>query len=1629
MPPKKKIQQRHTTDSNAPSADQTVLRPEFIALEQKKNAGETHRGRGLQETTHGFYFEIQLLMLTSLNIFNMNENPFYIAPGYKQAGDFDDVTLFYRDGSSKDFDCILLQSKHSRKDRQIEEKDLTLDKGPFSLANYFKSYKEVMEWKDRRLLGHTDVRNHRCTVKYAMLCSNCSLDPSLINHKGITELKDPPKNIFHDDILKGVKFYQFNKSFLDEKIGDNSQDFCDHLIYALQFPKIEEMNSILSNRLCAIISKLYDEPSNKTNRPHRDENVWLANYLGWLLNCFANVIDPDQCCYIDRIKIDTKLKHMLSNEKVLIYNTLTYRLTKQSIFGQILPVRRWSEKMGSFLEDKNIPVICCCVPDGQPVRWTTAQLYIYLTGSDMATVDNVFILEFNEAVKKNDDLKLLASEDKKYFFIIETEETISSCSRKKFCIKNNSSSKFFIVNNYHECDNCVGCDRLHYSDLREFSEKLISLPSNERSIYLQDFIKPMENKKIKTELMNTNVIKHLLSTQTLTIKNSPVSTLSAISLLPHISRKLRLYNGLDVKEIIKTQTTFNKNESCIFVYKQSESQIIEFNDKSQFKSLNNPSKEQIEETISTLKDFAYIHLIEIESSTNENIGILKKTIGNKTSSIGSCINRYINTKSWEIIDDDKFLLRTHITVLAAEPGMGKSYFVRWLLSNQRLRFFNEDLPISTPTFVWKILVDLRDYQELFVKTNQIESLENAVKFLVTNFDGNEDDKQLSEHFLLQFLKGLSNEHALIIILDGFDEISVDAQKKCIKLIQSLNTNTTHLIRIIITTRKYALSSLTEALIINKYDFEPITKHQQINYLNEYWHGSRDRAEYFIERLNTYVNNTAESLLGTPLLCQIIAVAFALVDNQQPNSNASGNDHNNLIKLNVITIFDKFIERQYSKLLNNYHLNTPNPFSKSMFDCFIRVHARTAFCVLRPNIYHLWFEEEEELPAVTVSEIINGGGIAESIGNPKVIHFIHQTFAEYFEAKLYINILSKSRKDKDPLVRDCKNHLKYAMLCPEYKVTKLFLDSYFDIAHHPVFHDQWISITESWLFVPPSKKNGPIIWWESPPPLFNARNNEQNVNDDSNYFASYNVWSNSRDIKGLKKLFKFGEFYNRANFEEAVKLIANETMDNQHFTMASSLCHHLFLLLKSDRQIIVGEIRKSVLKNDLSNESFELRVWLKLYSYVDEMNVDDTSEPRALFHKHIWLFNTVFPRLFSCDRDDEYVSASYKQCTAPCVADLLLATDKEGDKFVAQQMKNIQSLEREINTNCISLVTKVVPSVCINVNQLLRASSSSPSRISNEFISSAMIHAYALAKNYLNECAAIDTLNILWNKRKEDQQYFIEYLFSTQSGCSLDTYLTTITEKITESVKSKCKEEEYYSPLHTFFEPFFGVHLARLSDELLLLIPDMINGLIRLETAAERGLCQHETLHVLVSKLLTTLDWAFPEKQMLVHIDVPIALNFLCELMSENTLRFDPPLNQWYKSIITLIQRCLDQLSHSDQPPPYTIESVCQLFFSFARRSNLAIIADIDETKFVLHQTMKPEQFLAEIIANNSNQFKNISEKIHILTKNDNGTKEQQSVEHFSGTSENISGRDSEIEDKSYAESEFDTDANTEDGND
>ncbi|CAF3514392.1 unnamed protein product [Rotaria socialis] len=131
MPPKKKIQLRHTTDSNAPSADQTVLRPEFIALEKKKNAGETHRGKGLQEATHGSYFEMQLLMLTSLNIFNMNKKQFYIAPGYKQARDFDDVTLFYRDGSSEDFDCILLQSKHSRKDRQIEEKDLTLDNGPF----------------------------------------------------------------------------------------------------------------------------------------------------------------------------------------------------------------------------------------------------------------------------------------------------------------------------------------------------------------------------------------------------------------------------------------------------------------------------------------------------------------------------------------------------------------------------------------------------------------------------------------------------------------------------------------------------------------------------------------------------------------------------------------------------------------------------------------------------------------------------------------------------------------------------------------------------------------------------------------------------------------------------------------------------------------------------------------------------------------------------------------------------------------------------------------------------------------------------------------------------------------------------------------------------------------------------------------------------------------------------------------------------------------------------------------------------------------------------------------------------------------------------------------------------------
>lgn len=1589
MSPKRKgnTQTSGITTSNPSSNCQDPLSARYIDME-KQNAGKTYRGRGPQENEHGFGFEMQLLMLTSLNAVGMKCETFYIASGLKQAGNFDDVAVFYRDDPMQAYNCVLLQSKHSRQPQTIQLRDLTSKTGNFSLAKYFESYKEVINWKSRNLFGPCAVRQNGCNLKHVVLCSNDDLDLPLSSPNVIKQVECPPEleKILSCKDINRIKFYSFNKKFLSLTVGDKSECFSDYLIFALNFPDLDTMNMNLCKRLHNILSVI---AGNSVNLPRN--NIRLDNYRGWLINGLVRVMNPEECHYLDHKEICAPLNHLLAGEKKLIYTADTYRLVDESIFQKLSPNNTFDE-LQSFLKDNTRSVMCCCASYDQPIRWATAQIYLQLKQLKKLLTDDVIILEYEKAVESKNDLMLLASQNQMYI-IIEHTEPISSYSITQFSLEKNSPSKFILVSPCNQTnDQSVQCLPLRYINFRGFSKNTITIPYA-YAIPFDDFIKPVEDIR-RNELLNTNVIKHLLSNPALTIIGPRQPRISTTYTLSHFSRRLHVHNHLDIQKIERDQAKFT-TELFIFIFKQTELEAAKLEENSKIISLYNPSQEKIHETITTLNHFAYIHLIEITQSEKGNVGIWKKTHVNCATK-DSLIDDYVHIDSSRSIEDDKFQLTHRITVLVAEPGMGKSYFSRWLVSKKENHIYDEDPSIKSPKFVWKILVELRDYEDLFIKTDQLNSLEHVAKFLVTIFHGTENEKQICEHFLLEVLKRLSTDHALIIILDGFDEISEDAQQKCIKLVQSLNSSTT-IVRIVITTRNHAVCGLTKAFPAVQYGLDPIKKLEQINYLHACWGGSRKRAEQFVEYLNEKIESVAKTLLGTPLLCQVIAAAFAPIDNEQYDDSHDVKNDLNMESLNLIEIFDKFIAHKYAVCLNKLQLEKLNPFSKCMHDYFIDVHQKLAFYYLRPNIYRLWYETDGDSLIMNSSELINRAGITEIFDKDgATLHFIHRSFAEYFEAKLYISILSAPRKEKDRLLHDCKFHMKYAILCPEYQVTKLFLDSYFDKTQSFLFREHYTSIKKCWLFVPDSNNyRFPTDWtiydWKSCQPLFSARDNEKHNNKEANCFDLLTCWSTSRSIENLQKLIVFAEFYKREYCVQAVEYLGHETDQDMRFSMATSLCYHLFLLPKVDRQHIVREIRQKILKEDFGDKSFELRTWLGLYAHVDKkIQLLDTLDPCLLLHDHAWLFNTVFPQLFSCKIYEETLAKPYEQSPVSCLADLLLISGKKDDDHVAKVINDLAGWEREMRSQygeCLDAIdgmNETNRQNFLGCDDLILLKEPADGSKLNRIAGFSGLQEIVLNRNRL-----INTLNELLKTRKENQRDFFESFFCIKDVCHMDSYLKCIEKEIIESIKTKCEYKGYVSPLGKlcrFFEPHFEIHLARLSAELSLLICDMNDHLLWLGDFHRHEPMLYVDLFELVSNLISTLDWAFPTKQMFIRIDIKAVLHLLCDLMSESAeLWVEPPLLEWYKYIITLIQRCFDELSLQDQPhwqQSYTVESVCQLLVSFAYKANLTIIADVEKIKFVLHQTTKLNVSVAEIMMTNMGQFEDVSATIQALASKD-----------------------------------------------
>lgn len=383
-------------------------------------------------------------------------------------------------------------------------------------------------------------------------------------------------------------------------------------------------------------------------------------------------------------------------------------------------------------------------------------------------------------------------------------------------------------------------------------------------------------------------------------------------------------------------------------------------------------------------------------------------------------------------------LENPITILSAEPGMGKSVSLSHFAAEQKKHF-----PDS-----WVQFTNLLEQEELLKKL-EFHDIPDAVAFFT----------QSTSAFTQQlFAHRLTNSGKLIIVLDGFDELQAAQQTKIIQLLQLLKN--TKVQKVIISTRQHLQDTLEDVLGTFAHGLTPFTDQDALNYLQQFWlskykdteidltAASSKTLQYATAVMKAFSTSVkeAQQFIGIPLQVKLIGEAFAeevsvfcqKQDQQTPKIDG----------LSLYTLYLRFIQAKYqiffkekSNLAENNRFPAVQQYLTNGLD---KDHQYYAFTLLFPDTH---------LPTELLTgaqDAIQTAGIIESFTDTP--HFIHRTFAEYFAAQFFIQQLTKPPTDTQ------HQHYKAFLIDEIFKsrhvIIKAFITSF-------VEHTQEATLTKVW----------------------------------------------------------------------------------------------------------------------------------------------------------------------------------------------------------------------------------------------------------------------------------------------------------------------------------------------------------------------------------------------------------------------------------------------------------------------------------------------------------------------------------------------------------------------------------------
>jgi ankyrin repeat protein len=391
------------------------------------------------------------------------------------------------------------------------------------------------------------------------------------------------------------------------------------------------------------------------------------------------------------------------------------------------------------------------------------------------------------------------------------------------------------------------------------------------------------------------------------------------------------------------------------------------------------------------------------------------------------IRRYIDNTKYKKYGVKRLMKHNDKTMLVvAEPGMGKSTFLSYMEREIK----------QCERVVWVLRINLHEHTRAFENTDfKIGDIDKCSTFLCNAAHSPEQDAlNLVKIIFLQALKTTGN---MVILLDGFDEISPEYSRKVEVLIREVTERTPS--KIWVSSRPSCRLKLQEIMTKFAFTLQPFTRRNQIDFLEEFWNKSiegfkpeslRTFAEELLALSSKNFGDKDGQFTGIPLQTMMVGEAFL----EEAKKHCSSGTINLPVKFNLLALFKKFTEKKFDIYFSEKNkIDCSKPQAKRDKKLYVKKHmisALMSFFSPYKLKRHLKVGNEKYLKQIKKflksGEAEQFGIIVEfTKGKPR---FIHRCFAEYFAAMWFSENFTK-----------CENFISSNFFNPAYELIRNIFD--------------------------------------------------------------------------------------------------------------------------------------------------------------------------------------------------------------------------------------------------------------------------------------------------------------------------------------------------------------------------------------------------------------------------------------------------------------------------------------------------------------------------------------------------------------------------------------------------------------